>query len=485
MPRAFCRCREISKSVSFFSSRAFFKCTKRRGLCRPARAFFPGRGRLFVYGELFVKTSFKIAAAAAAVLASVSSAHAAGFMLSEQSVAGLGRAYAGAGIVGDDLSAVWYNPAGMVLLPGTQVQLGGVYVELDLEYSGFDGTSENGRQSGVPIPNLFFTHQMNDSMWFGVGLTVPYGLATEYDRDWSNWKRGMNAEIKVFDLNPSFAWKVSDKLAIGAGISIQYADAKYETGSQFETPLGLFEGYGRLSADSLAWGGNIGIMWSPTENLRFGLAYRSQINHHAKGDLRLGQAALHPGNSGYDGTFDNASASLSAPQTVLLTGTWEATPQLRISALIRWADWSSFDSLGISASDFHGNPMMEMILASMGGSISPDIDHKWQDTWLFTLGADYTINSAWTVRAGIGYETSPIDDERYRTPLIPDADRLWLSVGATWHVTENLQGDFGFTWLHGVGGDALLYGNENDAEPAGKYSTLDAYLFGAQMVYRF
>ena len=420
-----------------------------------------------------MKNSIKIAAAAAAALVSTSSVHAAGFMLSEQSVAGLGRAYAGAGIVGDDLSAVWYNPAGMVLLPGTQVQAGGVYVDLDLSYKGDDGTTENGSKYGVPIPNFFFTRQMNDSMWFGLGLTVPYGLATEYNRTWRQINRGMNAEIKVFDLNPNIAWKISDKLSIGAGISLQYADAQYETGV-----MGGM-GYGRLDVDSFAWGANIGVMWSPTETLRFGLSYRSQVNHHADGDLRVGLAGGD--NRSYIGEFSNASASLSAPQTVLLTGTWEATPQLQLSALIRWADWSSFDTLTVEVDpQSASNPVLGALIREPIA-----VENKWQDTWLFTIGADYMINNAWTVRAGVGYETSPIDDDRYRTALIPDSERLWLSIGATWHVTENLQGDFGFTWLHGLG-DAPLYSSDGaEGTRVGEFDTLDAYLFGAQMVYRF
>lgn len=425
-----------------------------------------------------MKNSIKIAAAAAAALVSTSSVYAAGFMLSEQSVAGLGRAYAGAGIVGDDLSAVWYNPAGMVLLPGTQVQAGGVYVDLDLSYKGDDGETENGSKYGVPIPNFFFTRQMNDSMWFGLGLTVPYGLATEYSRTWGHIDRGMNAEIKVFDLNPNIAWKVSDKLSIGAGISLQYADAQYETGVMGGAA------YGRLDVDSFAWGANVGVMWSPTETLRFGLSYRSQVNHHADGDLRVGMRGVDAGNKSYIAEFGSASASLSAPQTVLLTGTWEATPKLRLSALIRWADWSSFDTLSVNA-DLSSISMNQPggDLSILAGMLPIGVENKWQDTWLFTLGADYTINNAWTVRAGVGYETSPIDDESRRTALIPDSERLWLSIGATWHVTENLQGDFGFTWLHGVG-DAPLY-DKPDGKRVGEFDTLDAYLFGAQMVYRF
>ena len=101
--------------------------------------------------------------------------------------------------MGDDLSAVWYNPAGMVLLPGTQFQMGSVMAYLDLDVETNKGDTDNGAKHGVPIPNMFFTHQMNEDMWFGFGITVPFGMATEYKRDWELADHGMNAEVKVFD----------------------------------------------------------------------------------------------------------------------------------------------------------------------------------------------------------------------------------------------------------------------------------------------
>ena len=90
---------------------------------------------------------------------------------------------------------------------------------------------------------------MNEDMWFGFGITVPFGMATEYKRDWELADHGMNAEVKVFDFNPNVAWKVNDKLSIGAGMSLQYVTAHFESG----VPVGGATGYGRLSADGWAW----------------------------------------------------------------------------------------------------------------------------------------------------------------------------------------------------------------------------------------
>ena len=418
--------------------------------------------------------TLKLAAAATLSAALSSAAVAGGFMLTEQSVAGLGRAYAGAGIVGDDLSAVWYNPAGMSLLSGTAVQMGAVVADLDLEVTtnrsatfdnGRNGTKENGRKHGVPIPNMYLVHQIKDDMWFGLGITVPFGMATEYDNNWAAADKGMNAEVKVFDINPNVAFKLTDTLSFGAGVSLQYVTAQFESRSG-QDALNV---RARLNADGWAWGGNFGFMWQPTETVRVGLAYRSQVNHKADGYLKTevsSGSTLIGSRKSNDG-----HAEMSAPHVITLTGTWKATEDLRLSALARWTNWSSFDTLPISGSSMEQLTRKKKIEA----------EYHWKDSWLFTVGADYDINDEFTVRGGVGYEISPVDDDKYRSATIPDTDRLWLSMGATWHASKNLQSDFGIAYLKGIGNKDLYTGNDKVAE----FDKLDAILWGAQFVYKF
>ena len=412
----------------------------------------------------------------------VSTAYAAGFQLTEQSSLGLGRAYAGAGIVGDDLSAVHYNPAGMTLLDGTRVQAGFTWIALNADIDGVNGQSENGRLKGQAIPTGYVTHQVNDNLWLGFAMSVPYGMGTEYDKNWWGQHRGTNAKIYTFDMNPNIAWKVNDLISVGAGVSVQYAKA--------DLGMGVMQGiHGEIDADSWDWGFNLGLMISPTDTLRFGLAYRSAIEHNAEGDFNLSV------NSPMQfGLTLPSSATVKTPDTVMLTGTWEATPDLRLSGLIRWANWSNFDELNIE-NEVPGALLKEF--GAVAGQIGPalgvnldssmltnvNVENDWQDTWLFSVGADYKINSAFTVRGGIAYETSPIDDQSTRMAVIPDTDRLWLSLGASWHATKDLQFDVGATYLMGVG-DMDLY-DDVDGKKVGKYDSLDAYLIGAQMQYRF
>ncbi len=435
--------------------------------------------------------SFMKKSAAALVLtgvaAATSTALAAGFQLTEQSSLGAGRAYAGAGIVGDDLSAVHYNPAGMTLLEGTRFQAGGVWIGLNADYSSdISGESENGRLKGQMIPAGYVTHQVNDQVWLGFAMTVPFGMGTEYSKDWEGAGRGTNAKIYTFDMNPSIAWKVNDFLSIGGGISVQYAKAELGMGMS-----GL--GHGKVEADSWDWGFNLGVMISPTDKLRFGLAYRSSIEHDAEGDMKL--SGMNPNNlPGYaalsylEGQNLDMTTSIETPDTIMLTGTWEATDKLRLSGLIRWANWSDFKELNLKNEFPSGLASLiplkfQPLLAEMSNF---SIENDWQDTWLFSVGADYKINSAFTVRGGIAYETSPIDDQSTRMAVIPDTDRLWLSLGASWYATKDLQFDVGATYLMGVG-DKDLYSNtkSHGGKKIGEYDSLDAYLLGVQMQYRF
>lgn len=406
----------------------------------------------------------KAAAAAVMAVCAASAAHAAGFMLTEQSAGALGRAYAGAGVDGTDISGVYYNPATMTLHPGTTIQAGFVAVGLDLAFEGEkngQAVTENGQYNTQAIPHGYISHQLTDNMWIGLAMTVPFGMGTEYKDGWAWNSRGISAEVLTFDFNPNVAWKVSDKLSLGAGMSIQYAAADLKLQSS-----GM---YSEVDADSLAWGFNLGLMWSPLENLRFGLSYRSRVNHNADGDLEL----TNPLNGNLVMPALDATATIATPAWAMATAAWDVNDLLSLYATFRWTDWSSFKELEIK------------------NDLKPSVVHNnWQDTYLVSVGADLRFTNWWTFRAGIGYETSAVDDPKYRTAIIPDADRLWLALGSSFKATENMQIDVSAAWLHGIGERNLWSSDgsnpiEGTPEKAGKFEDLDAYLFGVQLVYKF
>lgn len=435
------------------------------------------------------RAAFKVALTAIAVAAAfASTAHAAGFMLTEQSAGSLGRAYAGAGVDGTDLSGVYYNPATMVLHKGTAIQMGFVGIGLNLDYVGEDANGNevtaNGREKSQAIPHGYIVHQINDKVWFGLGMTVPFGMGTEYDDNWAGNEHGISATILTFDLNPNFAFKLSEKFSVGVGASIQYAAADLKIRKNNTDDLankGVKDASVRseIDADSIAWGWNVGMMWSPLENLRFGVSYRSQIQHDAEGDLTIDPLSATAAD-GSDisqslggllsqmkayGDMDGA-ASVTAPAWAMASVAWDVNDLVSLYGTFRWTDWSSFDELKID-----GN-----------GETKSTIPNKWRDTYLGSLGMDLRLTDWWTLRGGIAYESSPIANPQYRTAIIPDADRWWFAIGSSFKWSDNFQTDISFAHLHGVH-ERNLYDSNGNKE--GRFRKLDAYLLGAQMVYKF
>ena len=307
--------------------------------------------------------SFKIAASAMLV-ASVfaSQAYAAGFQLSEQSSIQMGRAMAGAGVMGDDLSAVHYNPAGMTLLEGTRIQATGTWVAVNAEYKGDKtGATENGRKKGQLVPAGYITHQVNDQVWLGLGLTVPYGMGTDFGRDWEGADRGNKSMILTFDINPNVAWKVNEKFSVGAGLSLQYAKAKLGMGAGPANAI--------VEGDSWAWGWNVGMMFRPIDTVRLGLAYRSHIAHNAEGDTSVDMGPAH--------IESDMKVRIKTPDTLTFSAAWDATQDLTLSATARWSKWSNFDTLSIENS----NPTFSLI-----GKSAIAVENHWDDTWFFSTG---------------------------------------------------------------------------------------------------
>ena len=423
------------------------------------------------------------AAATAVFAAFASAANAGGFQLTEQSALALGRAYAGVGVDGSDVSGVYYNPATMTLHLGTQMQLGIVGVGLNLDYAGDNGSRENGRKKPEIVPHAFVSHQLTDDAWVGFALAVPFGLSTDYSNDWDQAGDGTSAMIKVIDFNPNFAYKLSDKVSLGAGVSFQYVEAKLGFNWDKHYILGnldllehmgkvpkntslLAPGQSHLKVDGYAWGWNIGMMWTPIDTIRVGVSYRSKVSHSVDGTLKTSNPILKS---------VDASVSMDAPAWAMLSAAWDVNDWLSLYGTFRWADWSSFQSLTIETS------AVPMPLESK---------KNWKDTYLMTLGYDAKMSDFWTLRGGVGYETSTISDPTLRTGTIPDADRYWLAIGSSFHWTKDFQTDVAFAHLRGVH-ERSVYNHKlntngtTTAEHAGKFRKLDAYLIGVQAQYRF
>lgn len=229
-----------------------------------------------------------------------------GFQISIQTVPGIGRAAAGYGLVGDDASAVFYNPAALTLLQDTQIQGGLFYVTGSLEFENqgstlgtlgqtvpTGGVNRDGGEDG-PIAATYLVTDPAERFRVGLGITTPFGLVTDYKGDWVGRYHALRSEFKTIDINPSFAVRFNDHFSIGAGMSIQYADATLSRA--VFTGLQLPDGFVRVQGKDWGLGYNVGAMYEANQNTRFGVGFRSAIEQTFDGIRKLEGGARFVGN---------------------------------------------------------------------------------------------------------------------------------------------------------------------------------------------
>ena len=391
-------------------------------------------------------------------LATQTNSIAGGFLLFEQGVSGLGNAFAGGSAIAEDATTIFFNPAGLTRLAGTQIEAGAHFIIPQAEFTdkgstvspalpvvgGTPLTGGDGGDGGVAalVPNFYLAHKFNENFHGGLGISVPFGLETEYNRNWVGRYHGVKSAVLTIDINPSVAYKVNNWLSIGAGISAQYIDAELSSAVDYGTigfiggvpgalPQAL-DGFVELEADDWGWRWNVGVLMEANEDLRFGVAYRSDIDYTLEGDadfdIPLGAEPIAIGQGLVD---TKAKADIELPGHLSFSAYWKLHPKFALMADIFWTNWSVLDDLPIEL--------------ATGTNILTTLD--WDDTFRYSIGASYYPNENWTLRCGIAYDETPIPNAARRTPRVPGEDRIWLTFGPSYKFSDKVSLDFAYAHL--------------------------------------
>ena len=348
-----------------------------------------------------------------ALICSTGTSFAAGFALAEQSVKGLGNAFAGGAAVAEDATTVFFNPAGMSRLDGYNITAGLHYIVPSAKFTTISATQPvtgadisgdpDGGDGGVAalVPNFFFTAAAGDEWNFGVGINTPFGMATEYDADWVGRYHAIESHLMTININPAASYKINDNLSLGLGVSAQYLDA---TLSQAQILTPTVDGYAEVTGDSWGYGYNFGILYEFNEATRLGASYRSSVFHSVEGTMNVSGTPINGDTSG----------KIRLPASAQISVFHSLNDKFDIMADIMWTEWSVFEQLTFT------------IPVVGGESVT---DEYWENNWRYSVGGTYNHNDSLAIRAGVAFDQTPIPDDT-RTPRIPGNDRTWLTVGA-------------------------------------------------------
>ena len=411
-----------------------------------------------------VKTCLSLALASA-----TSHGFASGFAINEQSVSNMGTAFAGRSSSADDASTVFGNPAGMARIKREQVSGGIALIHAKTDIDNASG-SASGSNDGDMVPFIgapmgYYVKPLDDNWSFGLGLYVPFGLVTDYERNFQGRYHGDRSEVRVITLQPTLSYRFNEHLSIGFGPTINRIDG--ELTSAINNPIpGAGDGKVEIKGDDTALGYNLGVLFEITPQTRFGLTYHSKVDYRLKGDTTVSGPGFVIGSSA--GTYD-ASLELTTPESVDFSVTHELNADWTLYAGSTWTRWSRLEEIRADNKGVGG------LLAGNLSSISEP--QNWHDTWAHAVGAAYKLNRQWTLRAGLAVDQSPTNNTD-RSPRIPTGDRTILSLGTAWSPNDDVTIDLAYSYL--MEDDAHI---ERDDYSATYKNT--AHGLGAQVTYRF
>ncbi|WP_040977146.1 porin [Necropsobacter massiliensis] len=415
--------------------------------------------------RIFTKTLL-----ASLLLTAAGGASAAAFQLAEISTVGLGRAYAGEAAMADNASVVATNPALMSLFKTNQFSVGGIYVDSKIRMSGdvvakmeglgtiAEGNADNGDVvPGSLIPNLYFVAPVNDKFAIGGGMNVNFGLKSKYDDDYDAGVFGGKTELSAVNLNLSGSYRVSQGLSVGAGVNAVYARAKVERragilDTALDSAAIVIPASGQYAAlakkvsvisdgiekstvvtrleDKNAWafGWNVGALYEFNADNRIGIAYHSKLDIDFKDNTA--SSYLPIGIQDYVG---EGGLILHLPSYLEISGFHQLTERFAVHYSYKYSKWSRLKNLHATYNN---------------GQLAFHKDEEYDDNSRIALGATYDVNDDLTLRAGIAYDEAAALTP-YASAAIPDTNRTWYSVGATYRFTPNLSVDVGFAHLRG------------------------------------
>ncbi|MFB2864692.1 OmpP1/FadL family transporter [Aeromonas sp. MdU4] len=396
-------------------------------------------------------------------------AHAAGFQLAEQSATGLGRAFAGEAAIADNASVLSRNVAAMTRFDKVALSGGAIHVSPDVNIEGqtsgllthADATAHD-IAADAWVPNAYLIIPLNEQWRLGFSATSYYGLGVKMPDNYSAGHFGNVSDIKTIDLGTALAYRINEMWSVGGGISAIQGEG--EVGGTFPSRNLIAK---HLQGDGWTWGWNVGTLLELSRQTRIGLSYRHDLNLKLSGDAIIGTP------SGRE-LKDTGSLNLPLPATAELAAFHQLTDNLAIHGSLNWTNWSKFVQL---EAELDTLPSMHIK------------DEHWEDSWRYAIGMTYQLTPQWQLRSGVAYDASPVPADR-RTISIPDADRLWYSLGMGYQFSPNLTLDLGLAMIDGKKVDVtekmeLQPGNPITTSTFQGTSEGNAWLAGAQMSYLF
>lgn len=371
-----------------------------------------------------------------------------GFQLNEQGARAMAMAGAFTGLANDP-SAIYFNPAGITQLTGTNFSVGSTMI-MPLSAYHFpkpstDVTDMNGQT--FALINFYVTHQLSEKISVGLGVNNQFGLGTKWDPKWAGKYLAVETDVKSFYFTPVIAYKLFDNLSVSAGPTI--AMAKVKIARRVPNAVNALAPDFMLTMESTyatAVGYTIGVLYKPVKQWQFGFSYRSESKFTFDGTATSDPASftfVHPVYKvpvTVPWPNGSISAPLTTPQSATLGIVYFPNDQLTASFDFQYVGWAWYNQLAVTFNNY--NPASP----TFTGSSTSSAARNWKNTYIVRLGFEYKATDMFSVRFGALYDHNPVDDQ-YVEPSLPDADRVGLNIGFGGKLSDHISVDLAYMYL--------------------------------------
>lgn len=403
------------------------------------------------------------------------SVHASGYHFGTQSVNAQSTANAAAAEAAD-ASTIFYNPAGLTKLDSSQISVNANIVLPSIRYEAdsatdFTGIPVQGSKSGkitktTVAPHIYGAYKVNDNLTVGLGVYVPFGSATEYEKD-SVLRHNINKlGLTSIAVEPVAAWKFNDHHSFGAGIIAQHTSAELRKYADWGIPQKAAmlkatpsnptaaaqikaDGHADVKGSDWGFGYQLAWMWDVNDRARVGVNYRSKVSHTLEGTAewaadsamakQLWAAKLLEAR-GYVPN-EKASVKIVTPESLSVHGMYKVSDKTNLFGDVTWTRHSRFNKAELV---FEKEKTIGINKKSDRTTITPN----WRNTYKVGLGGSYQISEPLQLRAGIAFDKSPVRNADYRMNSLPDGNRIWFSAGMKYHIGKNHVVDAAYTHIH-------------------------------------
>ena len=375
-------------------------------------------------------------AAALAACAS-SAAFAEGFGVYEWSAAGtaMGEAY----MFGEeDPSVLAYNPAQITKLDGTYFSIGASLVnpdtkvlfrELGILNLGQNTLWENEYDPAV-IPYMYYATKAGKNSWWGVAMFSRFGNQIEYDDLWPGRYDTIFSGIKGFTVQPTYAFKIGDKLSAAVGLDINYVKLRMRKSVPLMN-LGMPNVGTDLEGDTVNVGWLASLMYDFDDKTSLAVTYRSRIKHTMdNADIAFSANSFNIGSG--------ASGTVTLPDSVAIGLGHKFNDKTRVELNAVWTNWETYNALNI----YFDNPALG-IPPVYGRSLN---EKNWEACWRYGIGIEHKLSKQWSILAGYVFDESPIPDSTMDF-TVPTGDRHRGSIGFKYRFKENHEIVFAYTGI--------------------------------------